>query len=684
MNGMERPTIISGVSQLLHGGDYNPDQWLDRPDILAADLDLMDQASCQAFSIGIFAWIQYEREEGVYDFEWMRKLLDSLASRGKKVFLATPSGAKPAWMSRKYPEIRRVDRKGLRDVHKDRHNHCWTSPVYRRKVNELNTKLAEEFGGHPALGGWHISNEYSGECCCDLCLSAWRDWLKAKYGSLDEVNKAWWCAFWSHSFTDWEEIGVPDEGVDGMTVDWLRFCNDQLIDFMKSEAEPLRRISPDIPVTTNFMGLCGGLDYSEISKAVDFVCDDQYTNPSWEDDSLPDMMAYASFKNDLYRCFKPETPWMLMECCPEGTQWHTPYRIKSNELHFAEMLHAIGHGAEGTLYFQWRKGRGSMEKYHGAVVDHEGSANTRTFKLTAEYGRLLKRMEGIVGTVNTTPEAVILHDWESKWCLEHSMGPGGTAESGNDECIRQHRALREQAIPLGVFDQLADWGSPKLIATPDLFMLREETAEKLKSFVEAGGHWVMTGLTAQAGPTNLVHLGGFPGLGLREWCGWWVEEFDQMRPGVRRPILPEAGLPLGELEAQNYAALTHAEGADVLARYGGEAFYAGMPALLSRNIGQGKVWLIGAQLTLASMKSVYSMIAAEANLERMTEAHSSGIHLQMRSGKGYEWLTIQNYSNEAGFATLKTDGWEALHGPEFEGARLELPAWGSSAARRAL
>jgi beta-galactosidase len=681
---MHRPTIMPGVSQLLHGGDYNPDQWLDRPDILSADLDLMDQAGCQAFSVGIFAWVQYEREEGVYTFDWMRKLLDSMAARGKKVFLATPSGAKPAWMSRKYPEIRRVDRQGLRDVHKDRHNHCWTSPVYRRKVNEMNTKLAEEFGSHPAVGGWHLSNEYNGECCCELCLGAWRNWLKAKYETLDALNKAWWCAFWSHSFTDWEEIGVPDDGVDGMTVDWLRFCNHHLIDFMKAEAEPLRRITPGLPVTTNFMGLHGNLDYSEIGKAVDFICDDQYTNPSWEDEGIFGGMAYASFKNDLYRCFKPEIPWMLMESCPEGTQWHRPFRIKTKELHFAEMLHAIGHGAEGTLYFQWRKGRGSMEKYHGAVVDHEGSANTRTFKHVAEYGDLLNRMQGIVGTANATPEAVILHDWESKWCLESSMGPGGTLDSGNEECIRQHRSLREQAIPLGVFDQLSDWGSPKLVATPDLFMLREETAEKLKAFVESGGHWVMTGLTAQVGPTNLVHLGGFPGLGLREWCGWWVEEYDQLRQGVRRPIIAEAGMPLGELEAQNYCALAHSEGADVLARYGGDAFYAGMPALLSRKIGRGKVWLIGAQLTLPSLKAVYSMIASEAGLERLTEAHSEGLHLQVRRGHGFEWVIAQNYSKESGFATLLAEGWETLHGPQISGSRMELPAWGSCVARRTI
>ena len=176
---------------LLHGGDYNPDQWLDRPDILERDAEMLPESGCNVVSLGIFAWSTLEPEAGVFRLDWMEQVIDRLYAKGIRVILATPSGARPKWLADKYPEVLRVDKARRRQLFGVRHNHCYTSPVYREKVRIINQKLAERFGNHPAVIMWHISNEYGGECHCPLCQAAFRDWLKEKYQTIGNLNSRW-------------------------------------------------------------------------------------------------------------------------------------------------------------------------------------------------------------------------------------------------------------------------------------------------------------------------------------------------------------------------------------------------------------------------------------------------------------------------------------------------------------
>ena len=410
-----------------HGGDYNPDQWLHDEHVLEEDVRLMKLSHCNIMSIGIFAWAALEPEEGVYTFDWLERVIDRLYENGISVLLATPSGARPAWMSQRYPEVLRVREDGLRNTHGIRHNHCFTSPTYRLKVHEINTRLAERFGKHPGVVGWHVSNEFSGCCYCDLCKNAFRDYLKREYGSLDEINRNWWTAFWSHTYTDWSQIDPPsrygEDCVMGLNLAWQRFITYQTVDFIKNEIEPLRRLTPDLPVTTNFMNRFDGLDYSKFKDVIDIACWDSY--PLWGRDANSDaeIALNTAFYHDYIRSIL-QKPWVLMESTPSVTNWQEVSKLKRPGMHLLSSMLAVAHGADSIQYFQWRKSRGASEKLHGAVVDHVGHENTRVFRDVTSVGEYLLNIKPVLGSI-AHAQAAIIYDCEDRWAIKDARGDFG-------------------------------------------------------------------------------------------------------------------------------------------------------------------------------------------------------------------------------------------------------------------
>lgn len=651
------PPISTKVPIMLHGADYNPEQWLKYPGIFEEDIRLMKLAKCNVMSVGIFSWVTLEPEEGKFEFDWLDHVLDTFAENGIYAFLATPSGARPAWMSAKYPEVLRVEANRVRNLHGVRHNHCYSSRVYREKTGIINRKLAERYSSHPAVIGWHISNEYGGECHCSYCQEAFREWVKRKYTSLEDLNNAWWTAFWSHSITDWSQIESPaphgENFVHGMNLDWKRFVTYQTVDFLKHEISPLREVNKDLPVTTNFMEAFEGLDYWKFKDIVDVVSWDAY--PTWHDASEEsETAAWFALLHDIKRSIKGGKPFMLMESTPSMTNWQRVSKLKRPGIHLLSSIQAVAHGSDTVQYFQWRKSRGSSEKLHGAVVDHYGKEDSRVFKDVTEVGNALSKLNDVVGTT-VQPEVAIIFDWENRWAINDSQGPRNMGMH-YEETIKQHyKPLWELGISVDVIDSDCDISNYRMVIAPMLYMIKPGVGERIEKFVSNGGIFVSTYWSGIVNENDLCILGGFPGP-LRRILGIRSEEIDALHDGQTNEVILAGENTLGlngSYEAHELCDLIHLEGAKALAYYHHD-FYAGQPALTVNQFGEGKAYYIASRNKEPFHSDFISALVEQHKIKKVINAHlPKGVTAQMRSDNDNSFIFLMNFSTEP--KTIKID-----------------------------
>jgi beta-galactosidase len=659
-------------TSMLHGGDYNPDQWIRTPEIWDEDMRLMKLAGCNAMSVGIFAWSTLEPEEGRFEFDWLDTIMDKLAANDAYAVLATPSGAKPAWMSRAYPEIRRVKADGNRQPHWQRHNHCRTSPVYREKCRIINTKLAERYKDHPALLVWHASNEYNGgDCQCGLCLTAFQEWLRLRYDNdIDKLNHAYWSAFWSHAFPDWESVIPIDRGIHGLMLDWERFKTAQTIDFFKAETAPLREITPAVPITTNFMNGSDTLDYWAFARAVDVISWDSYPNWHEADDELGEAVRTAR-QHDQCRSMKAGKPFMLMESVPSIPTRGRVKKRKEPGMHLLSSLQAVAHGSDTVQYFQWRKSRGCMEKFHGAVVDHVGNEDTRVFREVSEVGRVLAGLEDVVGTT-VKPEVALIQDWENAWAIrEGARVYLGDNTRYRQECTAHYRPFWEAGVPVDVIDQTCDMDRYKLVVAPMAYMLRPGFAQRLKAYVEEGGTAVMTYWSAVVDASDLCFLGGVPGDGLREVFGIREEESQSYYPHESVGIAMNEGNPLGLTGAYkgvDTCSVIHAEGSEVLASYAGQ-YFAGSPALTVNRYGKGEAYYIAARTEGAFLPELYGRLVSAVGVDRALDTDlPPGVTAQLRTDGTTRTVFLMNFNAREERVILDAGYTDLLTGESLQGA----------------
>ena len=655
-------TFTPRFPQFLHGGDYNPDQWLDRPDILERDIEMMHKAHVNCVSIGIFSWALLEPEEGVYDFDWLDEVIDRLWKGGIHIILATPSGARPAWMAQKYPEVLRVESNFQRNHFGNRHNHCPSSPVYREKVQAIDTQLAIRYAGHPAVILWHLSNEYSGDCRCPLCQEKWRTWLKERYGTIDELNKRWWTSFWSMRYTDWSQVEPPSpvgqSSNTSMQVDWRRFSTQQCKDFILMEKAAVQAVNPDLKCTANLMERFWDYDYFSLAEAIDVVSWDAY--PQWHGESDMARAAEFAMNHEMMRSFKDQ-PFLLMESTPSLVNWKRVNKLKRPGMHMLSSMQALAHGSQSVLYFQWRKGRGGAEMFHGAVVDHDGRDDTRVFQDVTAVGEALERLQPLYDAPKRKPQVCILYDWSSWWAVEFAQA-GQLGHMNYFDTVNMHyRALWQQGVSVDFRDMrpCTDLSGYDLVVAPLLFMIRDGFDAKLREYVKNGGHLLMTYFSGVVDDTDLAWLGGAP-HGLTEVLGVRGTELDALHPQDVNALVLKDGR---RFAIHELCEIPEDLGAETLGSYERD-FYAGLPCLTRNAYGEGEAYDLAAKVEQAGLDAIYTDIVDALGIVRaLPDALPEGVVATERGGA----IFLQNYSGQARQVSLAAEYTDLLTGEAVTG-----------------
>lgn len=668
-------------NQLIHGGDYNPEQWLESPDILEQDIALFKKAKINEVSLGIFSWAMLEPEEGKFDFSWMEDIINRLYENGINVIMATPSGARPKWLADKYPEVLRVAPDRRRNLFGGRHNHCYTSPVYREKVGIINRKLAERFGSRPGVLGWHISNELGGDCHCEYCQDAFRGWLRERYGTIEELNRAWATTFWSHRYQSFEQIESPSPigecDLHGLKLDWRRFVTDRTVDFIRAEVQAIRDGGSALPITTNMMYFYGGLNYHKFAEVIDVASWDNY--PLWHKQPEPETAAEVAVYYDIMRgiCRKP---FLLMESCPSSTNWQSVSKLKKPGMLLAASLQAVAHGSDSVQYFQMRQSRGANEKFHGAVIDHYGGEDTRVFREVTQVGDALESLSELTGSW-VKAQAAVIYDWESRWAMEDAQGPRNKGLYYHEAVTKIHKGFRRIGLNVDMPDMEQDLEGYAVVAVPMGYMFRKGFGEKLKKYVEQGGYLILTYWSGIVDDTDLCFLGGTPHE-LMDVCGVRSAEIDGLYDWESNSGVAVPGNSLGmtgEYSCRNLCDLVQLRGAEEVLRYGSD-FYAGQPALTAHTYGKGMAYYVCADFEKDFYNDLCRKVSEAAGVKSLWVNLPEGVELSTRQNEKAEYLFIQNFNPSVVEWDEVPEQWQQIYGEVSE----KLPGFGTKVYKRVL
>ena len=624
------------------GVDYYPEHW--EKERWETDLSMMHECGIEVVRIGEFDWSLYEPSEGDYRFEWMDEILDFMQAHDMKVVLGTPSATPPKWMCDKYgEELYQKDKRGRIRPFGTRKHYCFNSAVYREENRKLVTMIARRYGKHPAVEGWQIDNELgwsnTTRCYCEKCRRKFQEYLKDKYGTIENLNRTYGTVFWSEDYNDFSQVIVPEEGAcrdsdptgtegqnPSLVLDFDRFSSDSVISFMNEQVDIIREYS-SYPVTTNMLdaGVNSGtgIDYFRMSKTLDYVSWDNYINFQW---GIAEN-ACVSRDHALLRSYKHQ-PFWVMEQQAGAIGWTQLGSVPQPGQLRLWTWSSVANGADTVVFFRWRSCLFGTEEYWNGILGHDGKPNRRYYEF-CKVGAEMKKLSRIYGKLAPKAKVAIIKSFDSEW--SHKIHRHVENFSYDRLLLDYYRAFYELGLSVEFAAPEEDLSAFDLVLAPALIMVSGEQKQNLEDYVTKGGSLLLSWRSGIKSMDNTMLPLTIPGV-FADMAGITVEDYD---PQYRKQTAVSG--VFGEGCADLWCDIITPKDAEVLGVYTGD-YYGGEACFTKNRFGEGTVYYLGCDLDEAAMVRLASCLCRE-----------KGIPVPAGAQKGVEIVNASDGMNEALF-----------------------------------
>ncbi len=637
------------------GVDYYPEHW--DKDMWKSDVRLMAETGVKIVRLAEFAWCRLEPADGIFDFGWLDEAIRLFADNGIEVIIGTPTNCPPRWLCEKHPEILPVGDNGRTNPIGIRGHRCYNSPALREYAGRIVAKLAEHYKDFPNVTAWQLDNELEANICfCDTCNKKHREWLKRKYGTLGALNKAYGTIVWSGEYQSWEQIDPPYGGYNtawlnpAYMIDFERRATDDMLEFIRFQADIIRSYIPDAFITTNACFCNHTSDFTAMFSNLDVAAYDNYPTTSVSHDykNITSTSAYL----DMIRGAKRKNFWIMEELSGTPGCWAPMQKTPAPGMIKGYALQAFAHGADTVIFFRWRTANIGAEMHWHGLIDHSGVPGRR-FDEFAQLCGEAEKLKDVRGS-ELRSDIAILFSADSGRAFR--LQPQTDGFSYIEQIKAVHQAFVRYGLNVDIIDEHADISGYKIVCAPALYVTDSTTVKRLRDFAGNGGTVVLTARSGVKDENNNCIMEPLPTV-YRELVGCHVTEYDPIGWDKAKVRFTDGE----EYECKQWCDILETDTAETAASYS-SGFYAGQPAVTVNSYGGGKAFYIGTVGTRRMYEKAAKQILDASGIPYI-EGLPENVEVTTRTGSGITARFVFNNSDLE--RTFELNG-EKLHLDPFE------------------
>ncbi|MGB7190633.1 MAG: beta-galactosidase [Acidobacteriaceae bacterium] len=615
------PTVLYGAA---YYHEYEPYERLNQ------DIKLMKAAGLNEVRMGESTWSLWEPEDGHFEYAWMDRVVDAMGKAGIKVILGTPTYSIPTWLYKEHPEILARPLGGAKVFYGMRQNMDFDNPTFRFYAKRVITNLVEHYRNNPYVIGWQIDNETSsyGASNPDV-FAGFVDHLKQKFGTTENLNKAWFLNYWGEDVNSWANMPTRDDAQStGYKLEWSRWQQMRVTRYLAWQAALVREYRrPDQFVTTDFAGgMKPDVNEEAVASHLDIAAVNDYHGTQDHYDG-----SQQSLVEDYTRSLK-HSNFLVTETNAQTTDWDSAFQYPPYDGQLREDVYThIANGADMVEYWHWASIPAGQETYWKGVLSHDFEPN-RAYREVSRTGHELKKIGPQLVGMQLKNQVAILWSRDSLNAINFmpftSSGPQWSFAppvADYASLVQQmHHALYSLNVGCDfVFPEDTDFSQYKLLIVPALYISDDTLLERISDYVKNGGHVVMTFKSGFANENSAVRWVRAPGP-LRKAAGFSYQEFSNLEHPLALKGDPfDAGK---DNKVMYWAEFLMPEHAKALAFYD-HPFFGRWPAITENQYGQGTLLYEGTYLSDTLQHAILLDALKQAGLTGPDQELPKAIHV---------------------------------------------------------